>query len=53
AGTQIFSNAQTKQMLNGPKTIIVQIAGQTVATILAPDLERAARLGQNKLVVQA
>lgn len=53
-GSRVFDNTESRQILNqGPKTIIVQIAGQTVATVLAPELERAARLDQNKLVVQA
>ena len=42
-----------QQRASGPQTIIIQIAGRTVATVLAPDLERGAKLGQNNLVVQA
>ena len=54
-GARVFNNTDSRQIINnqGPKTIIVQIAGRTVASVLAPDLERAAQLGQNNLVVNA
>ena len=51
AGTQIINNNTTQQILGSQRPIIIQIAGHTVAEILAPDLERGSELGQNNIAL--
>ena len=50
AGSQVFTNAQSRQMA-GPQTIILEISGEAVGSAIIPAIERGSELGANRIAL--
>lgn len=51
AGSQVFTNAQSRQMSNQPQTINLIINDEVIASAIIPALERGSLLGGNNIAL--